>query len=103
MDCQRLTPCWFRRMMADAIAARSNASINRFLRRGEGGGAEGRGRERGTLLEAEVVVTVTVTLVVELPVVAESGVTVQMASEGAPVQEKLTVPDIPPSPPMLKA
>jgi hypothetical protein len=60
------------------------------------------GRERGTLTEAAVVVTVTVTLLAELPIVAGFGETVQVASEGAPVQVKLTVPDNPPSPPTLK-
>jgi hypothetical protein len=43
-----------------------------------------------------VVVTVTVTLVAELPAVTGFGETVQVASEGAPVQVKLTVPDNPP-------
>jgi len=44
----------------------------------------------------------TVTLVAELPTVAGFGETVQVASEGAPAQAKLTVPDNPPSPPTLK-
>jgi hypothetical protein len=62
----------------------------------------GRGRERGALTEGAVVVTVTVTLVAELPAVTGFGETVQVASEGAPVQVKVTVPDKPPSPPTLK-
>ena len=50
-----------------------------------------------------LVVTVTVTLVAELPRVTGFGETVQFASEGAPVQVKVTVPDRPPCPPTLKA
>jgi hypothetical protein len=46
-----------------------------------------------------VVLAVTVTL---LPGVAELGETVQVDSDGAPVQLKLTVPDIPPSAPTLR-
>jgi hypothetical protein len=45
---------------------------------------------------------VTVTLVAELAAVAEFGETVQFASEGAPVQAKLTVPANPPSPTKLR-
>ena len=59
-------------------------------------------RERGGLSEGAVVVTVTVTGVAELPAVAGLGDTAQVASEGAPVQVKVTVPDNPPSPPTLK-
>ena len=101
-DCHRLTPGWFRRTMAQAIAARTKASINRPFRPGDRGGTGGSGRERGALTEAAVVVTVTVTLVAELPAVTGFGETVQVASEGAPVQVKVTVPDNPPSPPTLK-
>ena len=46
-----------------------------------------------------MVLTDTVTL---LPGVAALGETVQVASDGAPVQLKLTVPDIPPSAPTLR-
>ena len=92
VDCHRLTPGWFRRPMAHAVAARAKASINRPLRPGDRGATGGRGRERGALTEAAVVVTVTVTFV---PAVAGFGETVQLASEGAPVQVKVTVPDNP--------
>ena len=51
VDCHRLTPGWFRRLMAHAIAARTKASINRPLRPGDRGGTGGRGRERGALTE----------------------------------------------------
>jgi hypothetical protein len=42
-----------------------------------------------------------VTLAAELPTVIGFGETVQVDSEGAPVQAKFTVPASPPSPPML--
>jgi hypothetical protein len=51
---------------------------------------------------AAVVVTVTVTLVAEFPSVKGFGATAHVASEGAPVQVKLTMPLRPPSPPALK-
>ena len=53
-------------------------------------------------IEGAVVLTLTVTLVAELPAVVGFGETVQVASEGAPVQVKLTVPDSPPSPSTLR-
>jgi len=81
--------------MAHAIVARAKASVNRPLRPGNRGGNGGRYRERGALTEAAVVVTLTMTLVAELPAVTGFGETVQVASEGAPVQVKLTVPDNP--------
>ena len=56
----------------------------------------------GRLTEAEVVVTVTVTLVAELPAITGFGETVQVASEGAPVQVRLTLWLTPPSPATLK-
>lgn len=102
VDGHRLKPGRLRRTVAHAVAARTKASINRIRRPGGRVGAEGGGGERGTLPEAAVVVTVTVTLVAELPTVAGFGETVQVASEGAPVQVKLTVPASPPSPPTLK-
>jgi hypothetical protein len=52
--------------------------------------------------EAAVVATVTVTLVAELPTVTGFDATVQVASEGAPVQAKLTCPEKPPSPAKLR-
>jgi hypothetical protein len=55
--------------------------------------------DRGIFAEGAVVLTETVTL---LPGAAEPGETVQVDSEGAPVQLKLTVPDIPPSAPTLR-
>jgi hypothetical protein len=58
---------------------------------GERGGAGGSGRERGTLSEGPVVATLTVIFVAELPAVSGFGETVQAASEGAPVQVKVTV------------
>ena len=76
--------------------------MNRPLRPGDRGGTGGRGRERGVLTEGAVVVTVTVTFVAELPAVNGFGETVQVASEGAPVQLKVTVPDNPPSGATLK-
>ena len=88
--------------MAHAIAARSKASINTPLRPGDSGGGGGRGRERGTLTEGAVVVTLTVIFVAELPAVTGFGETVQVASEGAPVQVKLTLWLNAPSPPTLK-
>lgn len=101
VDCHRLTPGWFRRVMAHAIAARTRASINRPLRPGDSGGTGGMGRDRGTLAEGAVVVALTVTLVAELPTVTEFG-TVQVASEGEPLQVRLTLWLNPPSPAMLK-
>jgi len=53
---------------------------------------------RGASSEGAVVLTVTVTLV---PGAAGLGETVQVAPEGAPVQVKDTVPDIPPKLPTL--
>jgi len=53
---------------------------------------------RGASAEGAVVVTVTVTFE---PGLAGLGETVQVASEGAPVQVKDTVPDIPPKLPTL--
>jgi hypothetical protein len=88
--------------MAHAIAARTKASINRSLRPGDTGGTGGSGRERGALAEGAVVVTLTVIFVAELPGVTGVGGTVQVASEGAPVQVKLTLWLNPPSPPTLK-
>jgi hypothetical protein len=88
--------------MAHAIAARAKASINIPLRPGDRGGIGGSGRERGALAEGAVVVTVTVTPVAELPAVTGLGATVQVASEGAPVQVKLTLWLKPSSPATLK-
>ena len=88
--------------MAHAVAARTKASINRPLRPGDSGATGGSCRELGALIEGAVVVTLTVTFVAELPTVSGFGVTVQVASEGAPVQVKATAPDNPPSPPTLK-
>jgi len=56
---------------------------------------------RAALTEAAVVVTVTVTFVAELPAVTGVG-TVQVASEGAPVQVRLTLWLNPLSPATLK-
>lgn len=97
-------PTWglFRHRRVHAITARTKANINKPLRLSDKGGTGGRGRERGTSTEAAVVLTVTVTLVVELPAVTGFGETVQVASEGAPTQVKFTVPENPPSPPILK-
>ena len=88
--------------MPHAINARAKASTNRPLTAGQRGGLGGSRRERGTLSEGAVVVTLTVTAVAELPRVAGLGETAQVASEGAPVQVKVTLPDNPPSPPTLK-
>jgi hypothetical protein len=78
--------------MAHAINAKTKASISRPLRPGgDSGGTGGSGRERGALSEGAVVVTLTVTFVAELPGVSVLGETVQLASEGAPVQVKLTL------------
>jgi len=91
VDRHRLTPGRFRRPMAHAINARTKASISRPLRPGDRGGAGGSGRERGALSEGAVVVTLTVIFVAELPGVSVLGETVQVASEGAPVQVKFTL------------
>jgi hypothetical protein len=88
--------------MAQAIIARIKPSINTPLGAGKRGGTAGRGRERGELTEAAVVLTVTVTLVAQLPKVAGFGETVQLASAGSPVHVKVTIPAIPPWPPILK-
>jgi len=88
--------------MTHAVIARINANIERPLKPGDLGGTGGRDRERGALSVAAVVVTVTVTLVAELPAVSGFGDTVHVASEGAPLQVKFTVPDNPPWPPTLK-
>jgi hypothetical protein len=88
--------------MTHAIAMRTKASISRALRSGDRGGTGGRGRERGALTEAAAVVTLTVIFVAKLPGVAGLGEIVQLASEGAPVQAKLTVSLNPPSPARLK-
>jgi hypothetical protein len=101
VDCHRLTPGWFLRTMAHAIAERTKASINRPLRPGARGGTGGMGRDRGTLTEGAVVVTLTVTFVAELPTVTGFG-TVQVAPEGAPVQVRLTLWLNPPSPAIVK-
>jgi len=84
------------------MAARIKANINRPLRPGKRGGTGGRGRERGAPTEGAVVVTLTVIFVAELPGVTGLGETVQVASEGAPVQVKLTLWLNPPTPPTLK-
>jgi hypothetical protein len=89
-------------MMVHAITARTGASMHRPPRPGDRGGTGGSGRERGTLTEAAVVVTLTVTLLAELPAVTGFGETVQVASEGVPVQAKLTLWLNPPSPTALK-
>jgi hypothetical protein len=88
--------------MAHAIATRTEARINRPLRPGKRGGTGGRGRERGAPTEGAVVVTLTVIFVAEPPAVTGLGETVQVASERAPVQAKLTLWLNPPSPPTLK-
>ena len=88
--------------MAHAINARTKASRSRPLKPGDRGAAGGSGRERGTLSEGAVVVTLTVTFVAELPAVTGFGETVQVASEGAPVQVKLTLWLNAPSPATLK-
>jgi hypothetical protein len=88
--------------MAHAINPKTKASISRPLSPGDSRGAGGSGRERGTLNEGAVVVTLTVTFVAELPAVTEVGETVQVASEGAPLQVKLTLWLNPASPATLK-
>jgi len=87
--------------MAHSIAVRTKASINRPLKPCERGGTRGSGRERGALTEEAVVVMLTVTFVGELPAVTGFG-TVQVASEGAPVQVRLTLWLNPPSPAIVK-
>jgi hypothetical protein len=102
VDRHPLTPGWFQRPTAHAIAVRTKASINRSLRPVNCGGSGGSGRERGAISEAAVVVTLTVIFVAEPPGVTGLGETVQVASEGAPVQVKVTVWLNPPSPARLK-
>lgn len=91
-----------RRRMAHVIATRTKARINKPLMPGKRGGTGGRGRERGAPTAGAVVVTLTVIFVAELAGVTGLGETVQAASEGAPVQVKLTLWLNPPSPPTLK-
>jgi hypothetical protein len=91
VDRHRLARGWFWGLMAHAIAVRTKASTNRPPKPGERGGAGGRCLERGAFAEGAVVVTLTVTLVAELPGVTRLGETVQVASEGAPLQVKLTL------------
>ena len=97
-----LAPRRLRRTAAHANAASSRASIHSAPSRGERGGTGGSCGAPGGLSDAAVVVTVTVTLVGVLPAVTGLGDTVQVASEGAPEQVKLTAPDNPPSPPTLR-
>jgi len=101
VDCHRSKLGWFWCQRAHAIAARAKVSISRPFAPGNSGGTGGSGRDRGALIEGAVVVIVTVTLVVELPAISGFGETVQVASDGAPVHVKFTVPDNPPSPPTL--
>jgi phage tail tape-measure protein len=88
--------------MAQDVAARAKASINRPRNPGDKGGTGGTGRKRGALTEGAVVVTVTATLVAELPAVTGFGETAQVASEGAPVQVNVTAWFKPPSPTTLR-
>jgi hypothetical protein len=88
--------------MAQAIAARNTANINRPRRPRDGGGTRGKGRERGAPIEAAVVLTVTVTLVAELSAVTGLDGIEHVASAGAPVQVKLTLWSNPPAPVKLK-
>ena len=83
------------------MTARARASIHRPLKPGVFGEVGGMGRDRGALPEAAVVETVTVTLVAELPTVNGFDATVQVASDGAPAQVKVTAPENPPSPATL--
>lgn len=101
MAFERRTTGWLRRTKVHTIAS-VRASISSPLLPEEKGAGGGSGRKRGAPTEAAVVVTVTVTLVAVLPAVTGFGDTVQVASEGAPVQVKLTDPVNPPSPPTLK-
>jgi hypothetical protein len=87
--------------MAHAIKAKSKTSIDRPRVPGEKDGTGGSRRKRGAPAEAAVVVTLTVIFVAELPAVTAFG-TVQVASEGAPVQVKLTLWLNPPSPAIVK-
>jgi hypothetical protein len=98
----RLTPGRFRRATIHASVARTKASITGPVKSCEVGTPGGSGRERGAPIVGAVVVTVTVALVEEFPTVAGFGETEHVASEGAPVQEKITVPDIPPWPVTLR-
>jgi hypothetical protein len=100
-DRHGLMPGYFPRQIAQTSVARTHARIHRPLMPCDMGASGGRRRERGALTEGAVVVTLTVTLVTELPAVTEFG-TVQVASEGAPVQVRLTLRLNPPSPARLK-
>jgi hypothetical protein len=97
----RLTRGCRRLRTTQARPERSTASRSDPVRQGESGGAGGSSRERGALIEGAVVVTLTVTFVAELPAVNGFGETVQVASEGAPVQVKATLWLNPPSPATL--
>jgi hypothetical protein len=83
-------------MTAHAIAASTKASISKPFKPGERGGSGGSGRTRGAPAEGAVVVTLTATFVGVFPAVTGFGDTVQVASEGAPTQVNVTVPDNPP-------
>lgn len=100
-NCQRRRRAGLRRPTVQAIPATAMASINKPTPREGIAGAGGSGRERGRAELAAVVVTVTVTFVGVLPAVTGFGETVHVASDGAPVQVKLTFPVSPPSPPTL--
>jgi hypothetical protein len=88
------------------VDATANASNARTLKsshpRGLGlGGVPG--RRFGAAQDAAVVVTETVSVTVPDPLgVTEGGLTVQVASEGAPVQAKLMAWFMPPKPPILR-
>ncbi len=71
-------------------------------RPGDRGGAGGSGRERGALTRRGGRRNGDRDIGRRTPAVTGFGETVQVASEGAPVQVKLTLPDNPPSPPTLK-
>ena len=87
----RLTPGWRQLRTAEAMPARSSASIIRLIGQGVSGRVGGRCGVRGALTEGSVVATVTVTFVPELLGVNEVCESWQLASEGAPVHAKLTV------------
>jgi hypothetical protein len=98
----RLATGRLRRPMAQAIATRAKASVNRPFSPGDRGGTGRSGRERGTLLAGAVVVTVTVTFAAELPGISVLGENAQVAPEGALAHAKVTLWLNPPWPATLR-
>ena len=85
----RLAPGSHQVRTAQARAVNSKARRTRLPGPGRSGRAGGSGRERGATMEGAVVVTETATAAPVLLALVEGAV--QLASEGAPAQAKVTV------------